>query len=49
LPRAGLDRIWRNSVYAEACRVPVPDVEKAFMDAVDLAERKMQAIHPSLH
>ncbi len=44
-----LDKLWRNSVYVEVCRVEVPDVEKAFVDAADDAAGQMQAIHPSLH
>ena len=44
-----LDKMWRNSVYTEICRIPVPNVEQAFIDAVDQAEKKMKNIKPSVH
>jgi hypothetical protein len=44
-----LDKIWRNAVYQSTCHVPVPDIERSFIETVDKNSRAMMQISPSAH
>ena len=39
---------WRNAVYVEVCRVPVPDVEQSFRDTVERNTTAMLNVRPSV-